>query len=154
MWTLTIFISVYIMNKMYKATGGVSKHDEKESKNIFVLPSFIFSPAFRSVVLSMKYRGSAIQFYTKILMLSKYTEWMLVFFCLFKLCFLCWSFRVGKVSKYIFDSFNVNKALHNKLVEHVNCSQCKERALMPQASFRNAPLSCDAVASCLPISLD
>lgn len=40
--------------------------------------------------------------------------------------------------------FNVNRdfALHNKLVE-----QCKERELMPQASFRNAPLRCDAVAA-------
>ncbi len=48
---LSLFLS---MNKMYKATGGVSKHDEKSQKYIFVLPSFIFSSAFRSVILSMK----------------------------------------------------------------------------------------------------
>ncbi len=154
MWTLTIFISVYIMNKMYKATGGVSKHDEKSQKiYLFCLHSFfplLFVQSFflwSTVVLQYN-------FIQKILMLSKYIEWMWVFFCLFKLCFLCLSFRMSKVSKYILILFNVNKALHNKLVEHVNCSQCKERALMPQASFRNAPLSCDAVASCLPISLD
>lgn len=65
--------------------------------------------------------------------------------------------RLFRVSQSIFLTlFKINKhlALHNKLVEHVNCSQCEEREIMLQASFRNAPLTRDAVACCLPISLD
>lgn len=83
---------------------------------------------------------------------------MFFLFCFFELMFFI-NGSLFSVSKYetifliIFKTYK-DLALHNKLVEHVNCSQCKERELMPQASYRSAPLRCDAVACCLPISLD